>query len=54
MRFRDLEAVKRLIENRIPESGSLEFKSELVLAGTESRRELLKDLLGWATVVAEP
>jgi hypothetical protein len=46
MHFRDLHMVERLIQSRIPESGSLEYKSELSLAVTEARRELLKDLTG--------
>jgi hypothetical protein len=44
--FDKLDAVKRLIDTRIPESTSLEYKSELHLDSTEDRRELLKDLTG--------
>ncbi len=46
MRFRDIDAVRRLISNRISESSTLEYKSQLVLAGSETRKELLKDLTG--------
>ena len=46
MRFKDFQAVESLIQNRIPESGSLEYKSELSLASDGNRKELLKDLTG--------
>jgi predicted HTH transcriptional regulator len=48
MRFADVEAVTRLIANRIPESASLEYKSELSLDARAARKELLKDLTGMA------
>ena len=46
MRYRDIDAVKRLIKNRIPESTSLEYKSDLLLTSIAARKELLKDLTG--------
>jgi hypothetical protein len=48
MRFANIAAVESLIQNEIPESVSLEFKSELSLEGRDARRELLKDLTGMA------
>src|ERR1700728_1621587 len=46
MRFNSLDMVQRLIEARIPESTTIEYKSALVLSSTPQRRELLKDLTG--------
>ena len=46
MRFNDIEGLRRLIVNRIPESDSLEYKSMLILATETQRLELLKDLTG--------
>ena len=46
MRFGDLSAIQRLIDNRVTESSSLEFKSDLDLTTTRARKELLKDLTG--------
>lgn len=46
MRFDDLQSVQRLIESRIPESASLEFKSDAPLGSDSAKRELLKDLTG--------
>lgn len=48
MRFADLEGLQRLITNRIPESTSLEYKSDLILSSETQRAELLKDLTGIA------
>jgi hypothetical protein len=44
MRFESLSTIEQLISNEIPESTSLEYKSEVDLNGTKARRELLKDL----------
>ncbi|MHB8290526.1 MAG: AlbA family DNA-binding domain-containing protein [Acidimicrobiales bacterium] len=48
MRFRDVTAVRRLVDNNIPESSSLEYKSQLTLATKDQKLELLKDLTGMA------
>jgi hypothetical protein len=46
MRFSRFEQLRNLIDLRIEESSSLEYKSELSLQGRTARRELLKDLTG--------
>jgi hypothetical protein len=44
MRYRDIDAVSRLIDQRIPENSTLEYKSELSLGTQGEKKELLKDL----------
>lgn len=46
MRFSDIASLKGLIESRIPESVSLEYKSQVHLEQREEKKELLKDLTG--------
>jgi hypothetical protein len=47
-RWLDSQSLHQLIATAVPESGSLEFKREVTLAGSKQRRELLKDLTGMA------
>lgn len=47
-RLRTPEDVQRLLDARIPESGSLEYKRDLELGGRSQRIEALKDLTGMA------
>jgi len=44
MRYRDIDAVRRLIDQRIPENSALEYKSALSLDTQGEKKELLKDL----------
>jgi ATP-dependent DNA helicase RecG len=44
MRYRDIDAVSRLIHQRIPENSTLEYKSALSLGTQGEKKELLKDL----------
>lgn len=46
MRFPDISSLQGLIQERIPESVSLEYKSQVHLETRDERRELLKDLSG--------
>jgi hypothetical protein len=46
MRYPSLEAIQRLIDLRIAENTTLEYKSQQLLSTTHDRRELLKDLTG--------
>jgi hypothetical protein len=46
MRFRTLEAIQQLIELRIAENTTLEYKSQLPLSTENDRKELLKDFTG--------
>ena len=46
MRYPSLEAIQRLLDLRIAENTTLEYKSQQLLSTTHDRRELLKDLTG--------
>jgi hypothetical protein len=46
MRYPDRESIQGLLRNQIPESVSLEYKSEVLLDSRDQKRELLKDLSG--------
>ena len=46
MRFPDITSLQGLINDRVPESVSLEYKSQVHLDQRDERRELLKDLTG--------
>ncbi len=48
MKYPDLRSVELLVELKVSESTSLEFKREVELARAPDRRELLKDLTGMA------
>ncbi len=48
MRYPDLRSVELLVELKVSESTSLEYKREINLSRTAGRRELLKDLTGMA------
>lgn len=48
MRFQTAEQIQALIDHRIPESASLEYKRELPFRSRTERGEVLKDLTGMA------
>jgi len=46
MRYPSLKSIEQIIESLIAESTTLEYKSQLSLATTNERKELLKDMTG--------